>query len=207
MCIRDRSMWGARQPKPRLPEASWRQRCYHVTIDCFPHARKCKRPHHLLHRHFDDLIMFCVCVNIVMIATQHRNQSDTWDTVLTVQNLMFLGVFTVEMGMKLAAYGPVGYWRDQWNRFDGMIVVLSWLAQAEASFWPFRLIRALRMLRVAKKVPEIRTLVETILVSLVGVWSIFVLSLIHISEPTRLLSISYAVFCLKKKKKTHITTS
>ena len=27
------------------------------------------------------------------------------------------------------------------------------------------------------------------------------LSLIHISEPTRLLSISYAVFCLKKKKK------
>src|SRR5678815_6046414 len=28
----------------------------------------------------------------------------------------------------------------------------------------------------------------------------FFLSLIHISEPTRLLSISYAVFCLKKKK-------
>eukprot|EP00658_Telonema_sp_P-2_P038368 TRINITY_DN2754_c0_g1_i1.p1 TRINITY_DN2754_c0_g1~~TRINITY_DN2754_c0_g1_i1.p1 ORF type:complete len:499 (+),score=156.13 TRINITY_DN2754_c0_g1_i1:174-1670(+) len=31
------------------------------------------------------------------------------------------------------------------------------------------------------------------------------LSLIHISEPTRLLSISYAVFCLKKKKKIHNT--
>eukprot|EP00658_Telonema_sp_P-2_P037620 TRINITY_DN27050_c0_g1_i3.p1 TRINITY_DN27050_c0_g1~~TRINITY_DN27050_c0_g1_i3.p1 ORF type:complete len:135 (+),score=35.99 TRINITY_DN27050_c0_g1_i3:24-428(+) len=31
------------------------------------------------------------------------------------------------------------------------------------------------------------------------------LSLIHISEPTRLLSISYAVFCLKKKKK-HLYT-
>eukprot|EP00658_Telonema_sp_P-2_P013989 TRINITY_DN15303_c0_g1_i5.p1 TRINITY_DN15303_c0_g1~~TRINITY_DN15303_c0_g1_i5.p1 ORF type:complete len:234 (-),score=54.59 TRINITY_DN15303_c0_g1_i5:61-762(-) len=31
-----------------------------------------------------------------------------------------------------------------------------------------------------------------------GFWA---LSLIHISEPTRLLSISYAVFCLKKKKK------
>ena len=33
------------------------------------------------------------------------------------------------------------------------------------------------------------------------------LSLIHISEPTRLLSISYAVFCLKKKKKTKKQTS
>src|SRR5678816_3428724 len=32
-------------------------------------------------------------------------------------------------------------------------------------------------------------------------WSAVSLSLIHISEPTRLLSISYAVFCLKKKKK------
>eukprot|EP00658_Telonema_sp_P-2_P054745 TRINITY_DN43542_c0_g1_i2.p2 TRINITY_DN43542_c0_g1~~TRINITY_DN43542_c0_g1_i2.p2 ORF type:complete len:130 (-),score=49.23 TRINITY_DN43542_c0_g1_i2:81-470(-) len=31
---------------------------------------------------------------------------------------------------------------------------------------------------------------------------VYELSLIHISEPTRLLSISYAVFCLKKKKKT-----
>ena len=31
------------------------------------------------------------------------------------------------------------------------------------------------------------------------------LSLIHISEPTRLGMISYAVFCLKKKKKTKIT--
>eukprot|EP00658_Telonema_sp_P-2_P029117 TRINITY_DN2219_c0_g1_i3.p1 TRINITY_DN2219_c0_g1~~TRINITY_DN2219_c0_g1_i3.p1 ORF type:complete len:103 (-),score=37.13 TRINITY_DN2219_c0_g1_i3:7-315(-) len=31
------------------------------------------------------------------------------------------------------------------------------------------------------------------------------LSLIHISEPTRLLSISYAVFCLKKKKKKEMT--
>ena len=37
------------------------------------------------------------------------------------------------------------------------------------------------------------------------------LSLIHISEPTRLLSISYAVFCLKKKnnkkRRTYPTTT
>eukprot|EP00658_Telonema_sp_P-2_P062090 TRINITY_DN50749_c0_g1_i1.p1 TRINITY_DN50749_c0_g1~~TRINITY_DN50749_c0_g1_i1.p1 ORF type:complete len:106 (+),score=19.64 TRINITY_DN50749_c0_g1_i1:389-706(+) len=33
------------------------------------------------------------------------------------------------------------------------------------------------------------------------------LSLIHISEPTRLLSISYAVFCLKKKKRVKITNT
>ena len=30
---------------------------------------------------------------------------------------------------------------------------------------------------------------------------VYILSLIHISEPTRQAEISYAVFCLKKKKK------
>src|SRR5450756_2892511 len=35
--------------------------------------------------------------------------------------------------------------------------------------------------------------------------AIVVLSLIHISEPTRLGMISYAVFCLKKKKKKYKT--
>src|SRR5665647_2297565 len=31
-------------------------------------------------------------------------------------------------------------------------------------------------------------------------WILYILSLIHISEPTRRTPISYAVFCLKKKK-------
>src|SRR5678815_5709783 len=35
--------------------------------------------------------------------------------------------------------------------------------------------------------------------SVVSMCTVVDLSLIHISEPTRLLSISYAVFCLKKK--------
>src|SRR5450756_2686416 len=33
--------------------------------------------------------------------------------------------------------------------------------------------------------------------------AVYALSLIHISEPTRLGMISYAVFCLKKKKEKH----
>eukprot|EP00658_Telonema_sp_P-2_P018858 TRINITY_DN17383_c0_g1_i2.p1 TRINITY_DN17383_c0_g1~~TRINITY_DN17383_c0_g1_i2.p1 ORF type:complete len:633 (+),score=124.01 TRINITY_DN17383_c0_g1_i2:116-2014(+) len=42
--------------------------------------------------------------------------------------------------------------------------------------------------------------------SLHSPYSALILSLIHISEPTRLLSISYAVFCLKKKKTPPQTT-
>ena len=43
------------------------------------------------------------------------------------------------------------------------------------------------------------------MVSLISVISTLGLSLIHISEPTRQAEISYAVFCLKKKKPTSYT--
>ena len=43
-----------------------------------------------------------------------------------------------------------------------------------------------------------------LLLSIVMFSAVYVLSLIHISEPTRRTPISYAVFCLKKKKKKHI---
>ena len=43
--------------------------------------------------------------------------------------------------------------------------------------------------------------VETLKAEAAGRFDVVVLSLIHISEPTRQAEISYAVFCLKKKKK------
>src|SRR5678815_3946895 len=44
---------------------------------------------------------------------------------------------------------------------------------------------------------DVHSFVEACLVDLIGPTGLKLLSLIHISEPTRLLSISYAVFCLK----------
>eukprot|EP00658_Telonema_sp_P-2_P085541 TRINITY_DN9777_c0_g1_i3.p2 TRINITY_DN9777_c0_g1~~TRINITY_DN9777_c0_g1_i3.p2 ORF type:complete len:168 (+),score=41.74 TRINITY_DN9777_c0_g1_i3:310-813(+) len=51
------------------------------------------------------------------------------------------------------------------------------------------------------KISELRSAVSFISERVAAGEGVYVhLSLIHISEPTRLLSISYAVFCLKKKK-------
>src|SRR5665648_1134348 len=47
--------------------------------------------------------------------------------------------------------------------------------------------------------------IESFLTRQIGKLSGLELSLIHISEPTRLAMISYDVFCLKKKKKTKQT--
>src|SRR5674536_373490 len=67
-------------------------------------------------------------------------------------------------------------------------------AQVHPVVWMGRIVAALetRLYKGTKRAQRLKgTAVAT------GV--IVALSLIHISEPTRLLSISYAVFCLKKK--------
>ena len=67
--------------------------------------------------------MLCVTLNIIMIATQHENQGDFWSLVLDIQNITFVIVFTLEMLIKLIAFGISGYLQDNWNRFDGIIGV------------------------------------------------------------------------------------
>jgi len=44
--------------------------------------------------------------------------------VLEYSNLLFSGLFVVEMAMKIIAEGPFGYIRCIYNLFDGFIVVL-----------------------------------------------------------------------------------
>jgi len=44
--------------------------------------------------------------------------------VLEYSNLLFSGLFVVEMAMKIIAEGPFGYIRSIYNLFDGFIVVL-----------------------------------------------------------------------------------
>jgi len=67
--------------------------------------------------------------------------------------------------------------------------LLDAVGARDASF-AARVLRGLRAAADAYGVP-----------ALGGHTTVDVLALIHISEPTRLLSIPYAVFCLKKKKK------
>ena len=76
--------------------------------------------------------------------------------VLDAFNLVLTIVFALEMILKLVAYGCRGYWRDSFNTFDGIIVIVSLveillvkLAGIEAGGGVSAL-RALRLLRVLK---------------------------------------------------------
>ena len=69
----------------------------------------------------------------VSLATQHANQTDFWQQFLDAQNLFFVSVFTVEMIIKLVAFGFKGYLLDSWNRFDVLLVLASWAFKLQRS--------------------------------------------------------------------------
>src|SRR5660398_220602 len=82
-------------------------------------------------------------------------------------------------------------WR--WNRQE-QTSTKRWNANASHGLQHYHLHTAsekrLRQIRKANRTNQAMLILKVV-----------VLSLIHISEPTRLRRISYAVFCLKKKKK------
>src|SRR5659263_100903 len=85
----------------------------------------------------------------------------------------------------------VGYFKPQWKRLVGVAVFTLTIAGA-GSLLPIMVSRGVDLL---KGVPNLWSLLAVGgAVMAVGV---VILSLIHISEPTRLGMISYAVFCLK----------
>ena len=65
------AMWGGRTPRPPEPDSKLRKAFYNVCTDCLPHHHDCQRPYHLVHRHFDDVVMLC------------KSESDTAHSQLT----------------------------------------------------------------------------------------------------------------------------
>ena len=47
------------------------------------------------------------------------------DNSLDNLNLIFVIIFTIELGLKLISYGIVGYFKDRMNSFDSIIVAIS----------------------------------------------------------------------------------
>ncbi len=84
---------------------------------------------------------------------------------MTYSNLLFTIVFLVEAVLKLAAFGPLPYFRDPWNAFDFFVVLISIASVAldfsnteNLSFMPvLRVLRVVRVFRLIRRVSHLRT--------------------------------------------------
>lgn len=47
------------------------------------------------------------------------------EDILGCFNYFFVAIFTTEAALKISGFGFAYYWRDDWNKFDFIIVILS----------------------------------------------------------------------------------
>ncbi|XP_064030740.1 sodium channel protein type 4 subunit alpha isoform X2 [Pogoniulus pusillus] len=115
---------------------------------------------------FVDLgITICIVLNTVFMAMEHYPMTEEFENVLTVGNLVFTGIFTAEMVLKLIALDPYEYFQQGWNVFDSIIVTLSLVELGLANVQGLSVLRSFRLLRVfklAKSWPTLNMLIKII---------------------------------------------
>ncbi|XP_023820946.1 sodium channel protein type 4 subunit alpha [Oryzias latipes] len=115
---------------------------------------------------FLDLgITICIVLNTLFMALEHYPMTDEFNTMLSVGNLVFTGIFTAEMVLKLTALDPYYYFQQGWNIFDGVIVCLSLMELGLSNVEGLSVLRSFRLLRVfklAKSWPTLNTLIKII---------------------------------------------
>ncbi|XP_053261771.1 voltage-dependent L-type calcium channel subunit alpha-1C isoform X6 [Podarcis raffonei] len=75
--------------------------------------------------YFEYLMFILILLNTICLAMQHYGQSCIFKEAMNILNMLFTGLFTVEMVLKLIAFKPKGYFSDPWNVFDFLIVIGS----------------------------------------------------------------------------------
>ncbi|OWK03673.1 hypothetical protein Celaphus_00013841 [Cervus elaphus hippelaphus] len=75
--------------------------------------------------YFEYLMFVLILLNTICLAMQHYGQSCLFKIAMNILNMLFTGLFTVEMVLKLIAFKPKGYFSDPWNVFDFLIVIGS----------------------------------------------------------------------------------
>ncbi|XP_015271650.1 PREDICTED: sodium channel protein type 2 subunit alpha isoform X8 [Gekko japonicus] len=135
--------------------------------DCYPPWLKIKHVVNLIVMDpFVDLaITICIVLNTLFMAMEHYPMTPQFNNVLSVGNLVFTGIFTAEMFLKIVAMDPYYYFQEGWNIFDGIIVSLSLMELGLANVEGLSVLRSFRLLRVfklAKSWPTLNMLIKII---------------------------------------------
>uniref|UniRef100_A0A8C2F7D4 Voltage-dependent L-type calcium channel subunit alpha n=1 Tax=Cyprinus carpio TaxID=7962 RepID=A0A8C2F7D4_CYPCA len=144
--------------------------------------------------YFEYLMFTLILLNTICLAMQHHGQSQSFSKAMNILNMLFTGLFTVEMILKLIAFKPrvrpacfIGYFSDPWNVFDFLIVIGSIIDvilseinvstsnvtspktgsrnNARISITFFRLFRVMRLVKLLSRGEGIRTLLWTFIKS------------------------------------------
>jgi len=125
---------------------------------------------------FNEFVLFVIMLNTITLAIYWPTITSETENVLEILNYLFTLFFTIEMIIKLIGLGFNGYVADNWNVFDGLIVVVSVIetisslatpsAEGGGAISALRAFRLLRVLRLLGQFESLRIILGTVITSL-----------------------------------------
>lgn len=76
------------------------------------------------HKYFQQGILLAILINTLSMGIEYHNQPEELTAIVETSNVVFSGIFAVEMLLKVIAEGPFKYIANGFNVFDGVIVIL-----------------------------------------------------------------------------------
>jgi voltage-gated sodium channel len=123
---------------------------------------------------FQNFILGVILFNAVILGLETSQIAmDMAGPLIVTLDTICLGIFVVEIALKLFARGPA-FFRNGWNIFDFVIVGISLIPSGQG-LSVLRALRILRLLRVLSVTPSLRRVVEGLMNALPGMGSVFLL--------------------------------
>ena len=123
---------------------------------------------------FELFVTLLIILNTISLAVEFDHMPQEMIDVLAIVNYVFTGIFALEMILKLIGLGFRVYIRDNFNLFDAIVVILSFVEIAveqltgggAGGLSVFRSFRLFRVFKLARSWTDLRDLLATILASL-----------------------------------------
>jgi voltage-gated sodium channel len=115
---------------------------------------------------FTTVVVATIAVNAAVLGLQtYEGIEDRWGDLLFAINAVCLGIFLVELAIRIASYWPrpLAFFRSGWNVFDFVVIMAVFIPGIRENSTLLRLLRLLRVVRIVRLLPDLRVL-------LLGIW-------------------------------------
>ena len=110
------------------------------------------------HRYFGAFFTACILLNTLVLAMEYDGMSSAYESGLSAVNVALTVAFAAELLVKLLGLGIEEYFRDAFNTFDALVVLISLVELLLADSGSLSALRSFRILRILKLIRSWRTL-------------------------------------------------
>jgi len=122
------------------------------------------------------------------VASASHAQIQNHERVFNDLEVCFTVLFTIELLMNLYGHWLLVFVYDGWNVFDTLIVIISWLSISSDKLTGFSNLRLFRIIRIIKRIQELRRILEGIIRSVPSLMNAFIILFIIMGIWSKLVS-------------------